>query len=502
MGVVCLKDIILAFDVGTSSVKSSLFRADGHQVCSASLSYKTLVPKTGYAEQNPEDWWDRIVKTTRLLAEQNPEAARNIAAIGVCGHMLGCIPVDRSGKALYNAMIHSDSRASKQFEKVCSSVGADRMYSLTGNILDARSSLCKILWLKEEEPDVYMDTAKFLQSKDYITARLTGNIDTSDYSDACHAELMDISKFVYDESVFNELGIDMSKLPELHRSIDIVGTLSAESAAELGLTAGIPVIAGGGDGACAAAGAANTHPGDTYCCLGTTSWIAECAETPFIDDKKRIFNLTDLEGNNYSVLGAMQAAGASLTWLMELLSENSVKNLDALAATVPAGSNGLVYLPYLDGERSPIFDPHSRGVFFGLSNVHKKQHFMRAALEGVAFALRSILDVLRERHPIGKMRIIGGGSNSKIWKQIIADVCNISLAGLSVPADDAGSLGIAAAAGTGVGLFKDVAEGVRCITETDVIAPIEPEKYSANYEVFSALYPVTKRLMHKLADKN
>jgi xylulokinase len=154
---------------------------------------------------------------------------------------------------------------------------------------------------------------------------------------------------------------------------------------------------------------------------------------------------------------------------MEVLSESSVKSLDALAATVPAGSNGLIYLPYLDGERSPIFDPDSRSIFFGLSKIHKKQHFMRAVLEGVAFELRSILDVLRERHPIERMRIIGGGSNSRIWKQIIADICSISLAGLSVPADDAGSLGIAAAAGAGAGLFKDVAEGVKCITETDVI---------------------------------
>jgi xylulokinase len=184
-----------------------------------------------------------------------------------------------------------------------------------------------------------------------------------------------------------------------------------------------------------------------------------------------------------------------------VLSESSVKNLDALAATVPAGSDGLVYLPYLDGERSPIFDPDSRSMFFGISKVHKKQHFMRAALEGVAFEQRSILDVLRERRGIDKMRIIGGGSNSKIWKQIIADVCNISLAGLSVPADDASSLGIAAAAGVGVGLYKDVAEGVGFITETDVVSPVQPEKYSRNYEVFSALYPATKDLMHKLTNK-
>ena len=497
-----MKATILAFDVGTSSVKSSLFDSDGHQVASASLPYGTLVPKTGYAEQNPQDWWDGIVKTTRMLAEKHPEAIKNIAAIGVSGHMLGCIPVDRDGKALYNAMIHSDSRAAKQYEKVCATVGADRMYRLTGNILDARSSLCKILWIKEEEPDIYRNSEKFLQSKDYIVAKLTGNIDTSDYSDACHGELMDIKKCVYDTAVFNELEIDMSKLPELHRSIDVVGTLAADSAAELGIPEGIPVIAGGGDGACAAAGSANTRPGDTYCCLGTTSWIAECTDSPFIDEKKRIFNLLDLGGDTYSVLGTTQDAGTSVTWLMDVLSESNVKNFDALAETVPAGSNGLVYIPYLDGERSPIFDTNARGIFFGLSKVHKREHFMRAALEGVAFALRSILDVLRERHPIEKMRIIGGGSNSVIWKRIISDVCNITLAGLSVPADDACSLGIAAAAGVGVGLFKDVAQGVQFIKETDVVEPHDPEKYALNYEVFSALYPATKDLMHRLADEN
>ncbi len=497
-----MKDIILAFDVGTSSVKSSMFESDGHQVASATAQYSTYVPKTGYAEQNPEDWWEGIVNTTRELVERNPEAARKIAAIGVSGHMLGCIPVDTDGRALHNAMIHSDSRASKQFERISASIGADRMYHLSGNILDARSSLCKILWLKEETPDIYSNTAKFLQAKDFIVARLTGNIDTTDFSDASHGELIDIKKLVYDASVFNDLGIDMSKLPQLHRSIDVVGTLTSERAKELGLTPGIPVIAGGGDGPCAAAGAANTNPGDIYCCLGTTSWIAECSEEPYIDGAKRIFNIPDLGGDTYSVLGTMQAAGASLTWLMALLSEDSIKNLDSLADTVPAGSNGLVYLPYLDGERSPIFDSDSRSVYFGISKIHKRQHFMRAALEGVAFAQRSILDVLRERHPIDKMRIIGGGSNSEIWKQIIADACDINLVGMSVPADDAGSMGIAAAAGVGVGLYKNVAEGVRFIRETDVVLPREPEKYKTNYEVFSQIYPLTKELMHKLGGKS
>ncbi|MCI8376074.1 MAG: xylulokinase [Lachnospiraceae bacterium] len=493
------RDLILAYDIGTSSVKTSVVSRSGEILASKKRDYTTSHPAAGISEQNPMDWWECVCKTTEAITEANPGYAGRIAVIGVSGHMLGSVPVDKEGNPVHPALIHSDSRAVAQYEKIKELVGADRLYRMSGNVLDARSSLCKMLWFQEERPGLYGRIAKFLQSKDFLVSRLTGNIDTTDCSDASHGEMMDIRKRAYDSSLYEELGLEMSKLPTLHAGMDIVGHLKKDCAELLGLTEGIPVIAGGGDGACADIGAGNVNTGDTYCSLGTTAWLSRCVEEPYLDEKQRVFNIMSLDGVHSSLFGTMQSAGGALKWVMSILGERDLGEFNRLAAEAAPGSNGLIFQPYLDGERSPIFDAKARGMFFGLSLSHTRSHFMRATFEGVAYALNSILKVFEEQGRSEQIRIIGGGANSELWKQILADVWKTPVAALNASADDSTSLGVAAAAGAAAGLFGDLKEATEYIKVKNVTVPSSSQaEYDKYFAVYQKLYEDTKEEMHRV----
>lgn len=494
------KDLILAYDIGTSSVKTSLINTKGEILASDKCDYQTSHPFAGISEQNPMDWWYCACRTTKNIMQIKPEYALRTAVIGVSGHMLGSVPVDAVGEPVHGALIHSDSRAEVQYEKIKKLVGEDTLYHMSGNVLDARSSLCKMLWFKEERPDLYRKTARFLQSKDFLVSKLTGNIDTTDYSDASHGELMDIRKKTYDAGIYEELGLDRSKLPALHAGMDIVGKLTKESAGILGLAEGIPVIAGGGDGACADIGAGNVEEGDTYCSLGTTAWLSRCAEEPYFDKQKRIFNIMSMDGTHSSIFGTMQSACGALNWVMNLLGIEDLEEFNRSASAVMPGSGGLIFQPYLDGERSPVFDAKARGSFFGLSLSHTKAHFMRAAFEGVAYALNSILCVFEEQGSSPLIRIIGGGGNSELWKQILADVWGVPVAALSVSSGDSTALGVAAAAGTAAGLFGNLREAMGYIKVREIIEPYaQKNEYEKYFRVYQKLYENTKEEMHALS---
>ena len=490
--------ILLAFDIGTSSVKTSMISAAGERVDAQSEAYPTRYAAGGVAEQDPADWWGCVCRTTRALLDRDPTRRGRVVGIGVCGHMLGCVPVDQSGAALHPCLIHADARAKAQYEAVDRAVGAERLYRMSGNILDARSSLCKQLWVKEALPDLYARTAKFLQCKDYITARLTGEIDTTDYSDASHGQLMDIQRRAYDPALYQELGLSMDKLPALHRGDQVVGHLREEAAKALGLPAGIPVIAGGGDGACGNVGAGAVAPGDSYLSLGTTAWIAQAVREPVFDPQRRLFNIMSLDGETCSLLGTTQAAGASINWVQRLL-QLDLETLNRMAAQVEPGCEGLVFLPYLDGERTPVFDAEASGAFVGLRQKHGSAHMARAVLEGIAFALGQIADTLRQFNALKDLSAIGGGMNSQLLAGMVADVTRLRLHRLSVPAEDATSLGVAAAAGVGAGIFASLREATAGIQAVSTVEPGPTDwRYARNYSVYQGLYAQLALSMHRL----
>jgi len=487
-------DLILAHDIGTSGTKSSVVGFDGAIADSQSTPHQTYTDLPGQAEQDPSDWWSGVCRNTRALMERHPEFRTRIAGIGLSGHMLGCLPIDAEGKPLRRCMIHADRRATAESEHVKNTLGAAEVYRTTGNIVDARSSLCKALWLKRHEPEVYARTERFIQSKDFIVGCMTGSFDSTDFSDASHAQWLDIRRRRYADDLFSALGLDVARLPELHRATDVVGKVSEASAAAMGVPAGIPVVAGGGDGACATVGAGCVRPGDTYCCIGTAAWIASVAAEALPDPKMRVFNVLALDGESCAVYGTVQSAGHSLAWAMELLGEDDFSRLDSLLAGAPAGSDGLIFLPYLEGERSPIWDTTARGVFFGITTAHGREHFLRATVEGVSFALRSVLAAIRERGPIPALRLIGGGGQSAVWQQMLADICDVEIQCLSTRSEDATSLGAAIAAAVGVGAFDSMADGCRLVAIEQSRAPDAAlrERYDRRFALYASLYPVLR----------
>lgn len=493
--------LILASDIGTSSVKTALFRCDGSVVAAASRSHVTTYQQPGWASQQADDWWFGFVATVRTLLEQQPEAHNQIAVIGISGQMLGCLPVDAAGAPLTPSPIHADTRARAECAHIQRAIGAERLYHLTGNILDARSGLCKMLWLKEHEPDVYRQTSRFLQAKDYVRARLTGNCDATDFSDAAHAQWIDIRRRVVLSDVLLELGLDSSKIPTVCAGTALAGCLGAEPARLLGLPSGIPVVTGAGDGACAGIGAGAVLPGDVYGCLGTTAWITRTTEQPVFDRARRLFNLVSVDGRHYGVYGATQTAGQAVNWALDLFGTPDARSLDQAAASVMPGSDGLIFLPYLDGERAPIYDEQARGVFFGLHASHRQAHLQRAVLEGVALALRSIVTVMREHAPMPALRLIGGGARSDLWRSIIAGACDLVLHRPAAPSADATALGMALSAAVGVGLLPDLsaARSIVAIQDSQTPDPALTRVYDRLYPLFTALYAANKPLFGELA---
>lgn len=487
---------ILSYDLGTSALKAVLFTAQGDVLGAASEAYQTAHPAGGWAEQNAEDWWNAAVRATQQLTKTLPVEMRAVEAIGVSGHMLGCLPVDKAGCALRPAFIHSDARAMAEEERIAKAFGREHIYEWTGGVLDAKSPLAKQLWLLRNEPDVYRAAARFLQSKDYLVARLTGNIDTTDYSDASHAQLINVHTKRYLVEEMTELGLDTDKQPELHKSSDVIGHVTAEAAGVLGIRAGIAVVAGGGDGSCATAGAGIVRSGDAYCSLGTTAWITCNSPVPVVDPAARVFNIMNLDGESFGVFGTTEAAGKSVDWVRTHFGLESAAQVSAGAQEAPAGCDGLVFLPYLEGERSPIFDPNAKGVFFGIRAGHTPAYFMRSVLEGVACALRSILSVHRESMPIPSMKIIGGGTKSDVWMHTIADICQVELQLFAGAGEGVTSLGAALAAAVGAGVYRDFAEASRNLPIGRVIVPEQThaDVYDRNFETYSALYPRLKDL--------
>jgi xylulokinase len=494
---------VLAFDIGTSAIKSSLVSPKGQIIDSASWEYGVGTPARNQVEQDPDLWWTGACTVSAALKERNPVPYREIAVVGVCGHMLGCLPVDSEGNALRPAIIHADTRAIAETKLVSECTDVRELYRSTGCILSAQSSLSKILWLRHNEPDIYKKTSRFLQSKDYLTAKLTGNIDSTDFSDASHAQLIDIHKKTYLTDLFAELSLDRQKFPEIYRGTDIAGKVTGEAARCLGISAGIPVIAGGGDGACASIGAGiTTSGGELYCCIGTTAWIACNSTTPVLDEKFRLFTIMSLDGTSFGLFGTMQAAGKCIDWIQELFSIESSHHIDTEAAMAQPGSDDLVFLPYIDGERSPIFDANARGLFFNISANHGRPHFCRSVLEGVSFALRSILEVYREKKPISQMRVIGGGAASRFWLQILANVCGTNILLVNSQANSATSLGVALAAATGVGMYNSLDEAAAAIDITGTIGVNHDTflVYQRLFDTFLHLYPQIKCLFGKDSD--
>ena len=496
---------ILSHDLGTTGDKATLFSAEGKLISSTFASYQTYYPEIGWAEQDPEHYWRAFCESTKALIDKAKIKPFDIAVVSFSGQMMAALPVDKDGKALRNSIIWADLRSTKQVGELSTRIGEDSVYEITGHRLSASYSATKIMWIRENEPEVYKNTHKFIHAKDFIVSRLTGNI-YSDYSDASGMNLLDIKSLDWSEELLEATKIDQNKLPDLVESTEVVGKVTGKASSLSGLIQGTPVVIGGGDGACATCGAGVMGEEEAYIYLGTSTWMAFATKRPIIDPKKRTFTFSHFHKGLYMPAGTMQSGGGSFKWFKDTLcdaeSDAAEKlNLDVYelltlkAKEIPCGSAGLLFLPYLMGERSPLWNPKARGCFIGLSIVHTKSHMIRSVLEGVAYNMKIIEEAFAEQGvSFQSIRIIGGGAKSRIWRRIFADVMEKPISRLNF-IEEATAVGAAIAGGVGAGFFSSIHDAKGFVKIEEEINPDE-----RNYPVYRRYYTIFKKSYEQLMD--
>ncbi len=448
---------LIAHDLGTTGNKATLFDTDGNLIKSVVSPYQTNFFNSTWAEQDPNDWVEAVYRTNKILLQDlSDEQKSRVAALAFSGQMMGCVVVDEKGDHLRPAIIWADQRSLSEEALLRQGIDEQEFYRITGHKISASYSIEKLLWIRANEPKVFQKTYKMLQPKDYVIQKLTGAFVT-DYSDASGTNAFDLNTFDWSDRILNLIDIDRSLLPELHESTYIVGTIDERIAETCNLPVGVKVVLGGGDGVCAAVGAGSVREHVAYNYLGSSSWIAYTSKTPVYDDQMRTYNWAHMMKGYVTPNGTMQAAGNSYNFLKDLLYTDSpdiYKQLDGGIASSKLGANGLLYLPYLLGERSPRWNSKARGAFIGMKMEHQKGDFMRSGVEGVLMNLCIILDIFRAQMPITSINVIGGLSQSEEICKILADIYGIDAHRLN-HLEEATSIGAAVAAGVGAGVLPD-----------------------------------------------
>ena len=462
---------LLTHDLGTSSDKATLYAANGELLAHSEQSYPVYYAEGGIcAEQDASDWWNAFCNNNRiLLKDRNPA---EVAAVAISGQMMACLPVNKQGIPLRRCMIWADRRAGKESEYIASVLGKDRFYSITGNAPSANYTAPKILYLKEHEPEIFEAAYKYIQPKDYINLKLTGEFVT-DASDAGHTHLYDIFKGQWSDEILQSIGLMRSKLPQVVWAGTPIGRVLNSVANECALLPGTLVVQGAGDGRAAMLGAGILEKGEAYVCLGTSSWLSAATDKANMDVHSGLYKGLSLRNGYYINGGTMQAGGLSYDWYIKNLHSNGVKclsynEIEKQILSVPPGSEGMLYMPYILGERAPYFDMEVKGAFLGLKATHTHAHMSRSVMEGVALHLAIILNRMEKLDVVDSVRIVGGGAKSAVWRQILADVFQKRIIKTNIDLN-AGSLGTAVLAGVGAGIFSDIS-AVREFHKTEAIS--------------------------------
>lgn len=499
--------LILTLDAGTTGVKCAAFTREGTAQFSCVEGYKTYFPASGWAQQRPQE---QLAAALRAIARTlEAVSAQDVDALVFTGTMNGCIPIDAHGEALYDNIIHSDVRTEPQVARLARDIPLAHYYDRTGNRIDVHSGLPKYMWLKEHEPQVYQEAAKFVNIKDYLYGHFTGSHGNTDRSDGSLCNCIDIHRGDWAWDVLAEAGVDGAKMPQLRSSTDVTGRLCAQYARLTGLPQGLPVAIGAGDGACAAHGARQHEPGSAYMNIGSSAWVSAMCTAPVIDSQMRLFNYFDMDETCYNVCGTVQCGAAAFNWAVENLIDpgSSVekcdfKAIEALAGSVPAGAQGVFYLPTLMGERTPWWTAKASGMLVGFTQYHTPAHIARAAYEGVMQALRFCGDIIGENGiKIEALTLIGGGAKSEMWRSMAASVFGARIDVHQTP-HEATSLGAAFAAGVGIGWYKDFKEAAAQIKISKSYQPDERdmEAYRRHFEVYRTLYPQAQKAFEAVFD--
>ncbi len=500
-----MKKLLLGIDIGTSSCKLAVFRENGEVVATASEQYAVYYPKKGWVEQNPEDWWKAVCKALKKIFKEGKVEKEQIAGIGIDGQGWSAIAIDHIGRVLGRTPIWMDTRANEICEKINETELKDSIFELCGNELRPTYATAKILWYKKERPELYKKIHKILQSNSFIAYRLTGVI-KQDISQAYAYHFFNMKEGTWDKAMCKKLKIPMKFLPEIVPCHQVIGTVTIAASRKTGLLPGIPVVIGGLDAACGALGAGVIHAGETQEQGGQAGGMSICLDR-YQAEKNLILGYHVVPGK-WLLQGGTTGGGGVMRWVEQQFAayertreeetgKSSFMQLNELADEVEPGCDGVVFLPYMAGERSPIWNANAKGVFYGLDFTKTKGHMVRAAMEGVAYALKHNLDVAEKAGvKVKRLAAMGGSANSVLWTQMKADITGKPIV---VPSSDtATTLGAAILAGVGVGIYKDFDEAVNMTVK--IKKKYEPnvkdeETYGRNYQTYLALYENLKELM-------
>lgn len=491
---------LIGIDVGTGGSRAVLIDTAGKIVASATVEHKPFVSiQTGWAEQDPRDWWRASAAAIRAAITKAAIPAEEIKAVGLSGQMHGAVLLNESDEVLRPAIIWCDQRSGEQCRRLTENVGSSRLIELTCNPALTGFTLPKLLWVRDHEPEMWQRVRSVLLPKDYVRFRLTGDKAT-DVADGSGTLLLNVAARRWSTEMLDAAEISSDILPRVYESQEITGSISARAAEETGLLAGTPVIAGAGDQAAGAVGLGIVRPGMISATIGTSGVVFAATNTPALDPKGRVHTFCHAIPERWHVMGVTQGAGLSLRWFRDqfgLISESSGDPYDSLtaeAARVPPGSDGLLWAPYLMGERTPHLDPDARAALVGLTASHTRAHVVRAILEGVAFSLKDSFEILKELNvPCETIRLGGGGARSELWRQIQADVYGHEVE--TAEAEEGAAYGVAVLAGVAAGTWPSVDAACDQIVRTrDRIKPDTnaTKLLYRQYQSYVALYPALR----------
>jgi len=489
---------LLELDVGTSGVRCVALDERGRLVAQATAEYAIYSPRPGWSEQRPEDWWRA---SCEVVAKVAALVGADIAAIGLTGQMHGAVFLDERDEVIRPALLWNDQRTATQAEAITRRVGARRLTEIAGNPALTGFQAPKILWLRDEEPRSCERVASVLLPKDYVRLRLTGERAT-DASDASGTLLLDLKQRMWSGEILDALEIPVGWLPHVFEGPDRTGQVRLDLSSELGLPDQLPVAAGGGDNAAAAVGNGIIRDGLASCSIGTSGVLFAHSDALAPDPSGRLHAFCHSVPGRYHLMGVTLSAGGALRWWRDLVGKADYDELGELASQAPPGAEGLVFLPYLTGERTPHLDPGARGAFFGLTSRHTLSHLTRAVMEGVAFSLRDSLEIMLGlgTNP-NQIRAAGGGARSLVWRRLLADVLGRPI--VRTTAEEGPASGAALLAGVTAGVFENVEEACAGISiRPDTCEPDAGRSrlYDDYYTAYRALYPATASTMHSLTD--
>ena len=493
--------VYLGIDLGTSCVKVVFLNEQGDITAIGSCDVSLHMPKPGHAQQNPLEWWNAIREAVAQAKEKCSHAV--VSGIGISGQMLGSVLLDEDKKLLDECIIWLDQRADEENDEIQELLGVDKILDVTANYPLVSYWAPKLFWIRRHQPELYAKIRYVLFPKDFIKFKLTGELNI-DVTDATGTMLFDTEKRVWDYDLFDCMNIDRNLVPEhVSESTDIVGYVTKEAAEYLGIPEGIPVVAGGGDQMCGAVGLGIVSEGKVGSAIGASGCIFSYSKNCITDREPRaLLSYCHSVPGSWCVYGCTLSAGGSFRWLKDVMfPDYSFDEMTNMAGDAEVGSEGLIFLPYLNGERTPHPNPDARGVFFGLSIRHGRSEIIRSVMEGVTYSLRETIEILREKGIlVNEVIASGGGAASKLWRQIQADVFKVKV--ITTNVKEAPATGAAMLAAVGAGAFTDLEEAAKYVVKRETITEPDPEHmnyYDKYYSIYQSLYPNLEKSWENLA---